>query len=968
MKALYFSDIHTYPFNEFSQPTEDGRTTLILEHENTYHWVAEQIRDHKPDFVVNLGDTALTHGYLDAMSLNCIESGYTSVKLACEEVSASLFWMIGNHDLMNDSVRIHTLPFIREVVANVAVHGDLLFVPFYRDLQQAWDAISLMETKSFYRVFMHMDVIGARFNTSGLMSKDGMDPAQWEMLLKPDAKIFNGHYHHPQQINRRFYCLGSCMYRNFSDEVVDIPRGIVLDLGDDGQRHIENPCTSIYTTIRQTEPDFEEFRRKLEIPNPERTYVRIIYHPELHDVVGQYYSNYRGVKTIPLAKKKVTTVSMPSAFDPHKVVDAYIANNPPCISDTPPHSLLDEVRAKGHELVGSVLANSVKTSTHQVTFSSMHIENFMSIAAMDVRFDVDGVVYVDGYVEGREADVSNGAGKSSLFEAFFWCLFGELIRGGTADSVVNSVARKNCLVSLYCSVDDFEYQFMRTRKHKEFGNDLRIYREGILISQGTTSASNVLTTVLGANDDVFRHTTLLVDSLSTRFSLLNGRQRMELLESVIQAHLYDLLYNKIHELTKDANNRTLGIRTSLDRDRRVVEELREALRDLEVSREATKANLEATIAQKQLDLQKYQLEVATTESSLPAREEALAQVRDEIRVFEEVRTQKAKDQRDHEKYVRTLNSDIAIQKKVLADKRALALGSCPTCLRPYSSDVLAAEIQRIEADLAASEARLGQWDVYMEQVRQSGATDQAWLTEKRGIQQVLDGKIQNLRHQLSQQKSMVASLQSDISMIDKTLEASVSQIAAARDRIQKVEEEASSLESELAAREREWTILNYWDEGFSPKGGCRVWLLADAVNQLNDIATDYATMISDGHVLPILQISNQSIALEVTSQGGEYKISSSGERRMVDLSLQLALAKLSAKYSGFTCNVMILDEVEDKLDASARRRLLTVLNKLAADEGRTVFIASHYKDIKSYVDRVLTIVKRDGISVLTSAA
>jgi DNA repair exonuclease SbcCD ATPase subunit len=123
--------------------------------------------------------------------------------------------------------------------------------------------------------------------------------------------------------------------------------------------------------------------------------------------------------------------------------------------------------------------------------------------------------------------------------------------------------------------------------------------------------------------------------------------------------------------------------------------------------------------------------------------------------------------------------------------------------------------------------------------------------------------------------------------------------------------------------------------------------------------------LSDGNVSPVLSINAKNdITLEVSSQGGEYGISSSGERRMVDLSLQLALSRLSSRHSGFSCNLMILDEVEDKLDASARRKLVELLVTIANKENKTILIASHYKDIKSYVGKVWTVVKQDGISSL----
>lgn len=82
---------------------------------------------------------------------------------------------------------------------------------------------------------------------------------------------------------------------------------------------------------------------------------------------------------------------------------------------------------------------------------NLNITNFLSFGE-NVNVDMENVkppVLVQGVT--KSADSSNGAGKSSLFEAFYWCLTGTLIRDISATEVIRT-GQKHCAVS-----SKFEY-------------------------------------------------------------------------------------------------------------------------------------------------------------------------------------------------------------------------------------------------------------------------------------------------------------------------------------------------------------------------------------------------------------------------------------------------------------------------------------------------------------------------------
>lgn len=968
MKGLYFTDIHTYPYNEFSKPTSDGRTSLIVEHDLTYRWVADNIRSARPDYVVFVGDTALTHGYLDAMSLTSIEQGYRAIREACTLVGAELFWMLGNHDFLNDASRIHVLPFIREVVADVCVREHLLFIPFFRD-QDDWIKYREHYTDKIRKVFVHLDIVGARYNSSPNVCSNGISPTDFRF----DTRVFAGHFHHPQALSANFLVMGACVYRNFSDEpVTNMPRGLIIESSDGSLERVANPHTSIYQTIRVDveDPDYLEMSLNT-VRHPERTFVRLIYPRSLEAEVQRASKRFLGLKTVPIRDRKKNQVQvpdLPSAFDPHSVVDKYLEVAPPQTDRVP----LKEYQDYGHAVVQEVLGGVLKQTHRQVRFLGTHIENFLSIAQMDVRYDTVGVVYVDGVIEGRESDVSNGSGKSAMMEAPYWCLFGELVRpkekskAGGVDKVVNNRSKGGCLVSILMQVDDIEYQIVRTRKHPQFGDDLRVFQEGNLVSQGTTASEKYIKTLIGINSDTFKHVAMFADNLSTRFSSLGPRERMELVESVIQLHVYDNLYTVIHERGKQADGRCEATKISVERNRHVLNELNSQLDGQSRDLDALKHRIQDSISTKQFELQTANASIETlvadhakkvkvAENVRPLLKELGFQLDDAKRLTSEASSS-----------ISQITNRQSLLNHQLSHAQSLNQGICPVCQRPYDQKVdttgLETEIQELAANLVA-------WQAEHAKRVEGQANVQEQINGIQANANVIDGKINLLLVQLQTTRDSSRRLASEIASLSDQLVVHERNLGSLRTRIGEIVTETDKFQSQLAGFEDQARVIRYWVEGFSPNGGCRLWMVNDALKQLSDYSVDYASHLSDGYAVPTLSIGAKStINLDVQTQAQDYSISSSGERRQVDLSIQFAVARLSSRYSGFSCNLMSLDEVEDKLDSASRRRLISLLNRIASSDQKIILIASHYKELKSYVDRVWTIVKSDEVSRLVSAA
>src|ERR1041385_8105436 len=117
-------------------------------------------------------------------------------------------------------------------------------------------------------------------------------------------------------------------------------------------------------------------------------------------------------------------------------------------------------------------------------FETLHIENFATIGDVTVQLNQPGLILITGINKDAKKANSNGSGKSSIFEALCWCLWGQTIRDLDADDVVNRKAKKDCAVTLTLIDGTDRYQISRHRKDTRVKkpNDLDILKNGISLN------------------------------------------------------------------------------------------------------------------------------------------------------------------------------------------------------------------------------------------------------------------------------------------------------------------------------------------------------------------------------------------------------------------------------------------------------------------------------------------------------
>ena len=157
-------------------------------------------------------------------------------------------------------------------------------------------------------------------------------------------------------------------------------------------------------------------------------------------------------------------------------------------------------------------------------FNKITIENFKSIGPnpVTVNLDFHNTTLLTGY---------NGAGKTSIFEAIVWCIYG--VTKLKADNVVNKTVGENTKVELEFSESNKNYVITRYRKHKTHKNNVYVFENGENISlKNQADTQDLIQKIVGIDSRAFMSSIVLSSETYKQFLRETNSVRLQIFESV----------------------------------------------------------------------------------------------------------------------------------------------------------------------------------------------------------------------------------------------------------------------------------------------------------------------------------------------------------------------------------------------------------------------------------------------------
>lgn len=558
-----------------------------------------------------------------------------------------------------------------------------------------------------------------------------------------------------------------------------------------------------------------------------------------------------------------------------------------------------------------------------IELKSITLKNFLS--HKDTYIDLttySGLSMIEGRTEDGHYS-SNGSGKSTIFEGVYYALTGKTIRGLTADAVVNSVAKRDTVVSLKFHTNESSYEVVRTRKHSKLPA-LALYRDQQDISCRTpTQTQSRIDELVGIAPDILSGVMILGEGMSSRFTSLSDPSKKSLLESTM------ILSHSIDELRDTAKSRLDTIlldkrstQGSISSD----ESLLQYYDGMEVSDEGTIGALLESVTSR----------IELLEGSYDSSMEESKNLSKKLSVLKEARSNilGLKSQLS-----RVSSSMQAIDAKI-ADLESQESPVCPTCGQRLQT------LEKVVSTLSAERHDIHQQLVDLNSQLERFPPEETVVNKLEEIQSQSDEverSLKEIRQTISDRMSEKINYEYKIKAFHERGEV-VSRLTA----------ELQVLNEKMTSLSKDEEVLTYLVKTVFSSTGVISDILRDVVDYIDQRLQVYNDLLQD----KVFHITFSKGKIVLESESLSYQSLSSGEKKRLDISIQFALHDYVYTHCGIGFDTIFIDEILDSLDSVGVSNIIEVLNlKKSYCSLSRIFVITHNESLKDYFDSVLSIRK-----------
>ena len=619
----------------------------------------------------------------------------------------------------------------------------------------------------------------------------------------------------------------------------------------------------------------------------------------------------------------------------------------------------------------------------KLQFNSIHIENFLSIGCADIPLNDNGYVLVSGINNSKsDSALSNGSGKSSIFDSILWALTGETIRG--ASSVTNINGNDGALVEIDISVDDRDYSIRRTKDHSRYKTSLQILSDGEDLSgKGIRDSEKILQNLLpDINASVLGSVVLLGQGLPMRFTNNKPSERKAMLESLSKSdYMVEDLKNRIserkEELTAELRSyeaKRIAVETEiscsevqlgglkrelaeLPSEESLVAEVREHERELdECSADLEKANAKYMEYNSELVRLRGELlsldadkkaKIATETSVLVEKLNALENRKTILQCTHKELSNKIADKKKVRDVCPTCGQKllgVTLPNAALEESQLMA---CNDELSSVQNEIvlLTSEKEKLEAKIVLStQDRRNSIIESGRKAREESLRLKSYCEEKTKTNSTLLEELAGMRERLAS--------------LSKTRAETVRKIGELSDLISEKTKEKSYIDNSMEELSSRLSIISKFATIVSRD--FRGYLLKNYIDFIDSRAKNYANRVFGNRNISFVLDGNN---INILFNGKAYENLSGGERQKIDLIVQLSIRDMLCTNLGFSCNILAVDELFDNLDAVGCKNVVDLITTDLNDISSVFIITHHSADISIPCDREIVVTKGDdGIS------
>ena len=553
-----------------------------------------------------------------------------------------------------------------------------------------------------------------------------------------------------------------------------------------------------------------------------------------------------------------------------------------------------------------------------IQFQKIRWKNLLSTG--DTFTEIDIITHKTNLIIG-----SNGAGKSTVLDAFTFGLFGKPFRKISKSQLVNSVNEKGTVVEV-------EFQIGQRRYHIKRGikpNFFEIWENGKMLDQDSKVVDQQKTLekqILKLNYKSFTQIVVLGSSTFVPFMRLPGAQRREIIEDLLDINVFSNM------------NEILKVR---------LKEIRDAVQVHELNAQSVKEKItlqEGFITQLE-SKQKSQLKNILDEQNkcvakIAEANAMIADLNDEIAELND--PEKVKNQ------LCTVSQKLTSKKNKLNKDKGFYIknDSCPTCRQSITEELKSDRIKELDEKIGEIETAFQDIDKRLTEIVSP-------LEKLRELSGEISKQIQITHTQNGTIKALTAQ--------QKDLEASGSSIDVEATKLLEMQKDLKSVTLSLIDSKKSLDVhmtasLLLRDSGIKTRIIKKYLpVMNKLINQYLNKLQFYCNFTLDEEFKEVLK----SRYIDEFS----YENFSEGEKARIDISLLLTWRSIAKLKNSVDTNLLILDEIFDgSLDTVGSDELSFILRTF--NDKSNVFVISHRDNLTDKFMRVLQFSKPQNFSHL----
>lgn len=621
--------------------------------------------------------------------------------------------------------------------------------------------------------------------------------------------------------------------------------------------------------------------------------------------------------------------------------------------------------------------------------SELHISNFYSIGSATLSLADSGLVGIFGQNKDVAGATSNGSGKSTIWDALSWVLYGKVPREYEGDEVVRLNSKGGCWVEVEFIIDGQEWCIERYRKHPKYKNELHLWCGDNEVSALTTADTQAkIVKLLGMDYQTFA-VCIAFGQDTLRFAKATDKEQKAILDRILGTEQYELAYKEVLKMQSQLEKDIQSLSRDGETAAATIAENKETMKALEASnkklkeeREVFKKNCEEKIKILQAEL-----------NDAPAKRVLLEKKRDEWQAKRD--TAQTKVGKDNSGLIRSMENEITLKmaevdglesqvEDLNSDAESIKATNkkCRACKQTINEEEYNRQLSFAEGARDKMQSGLERLIAECDTFVTKKKAEIKKLQEEQETFKLAQAELNTAKSELTRaiiavdaQKDRERNLTAQISEFTIRRDARVADNSATifkicEERIAEAKIKRDAATTDRAAMEELLDGVNFWVKGFGP-GGVRSFIIDSMVPYLTERAQYYADALLDGSiqivfntqkVLKSKEIREQFEVQVINAYGANiYKGNSAGEKQRIDFCVALALYDLARTRAKCPIELVVFDEAFERLDDAGTDRIIRLLRK-ESKNWKSCFVTTHDADLGGHFDNRITVIKEKGES------